>query len=225
MALKPELATRRDLRERLRAALHKEMPEVASFVRSRRHCEPGDELRLADSGGGRDSGSEPGGRSSARREGSCRACETAVPSRFAIRPDRRLSRHCRSTSTVTVQDNMDSLCRRGPLASSRDLVLAFHRPELLARSKLRQRLSDSGRDPAESDSIQRRCSADSRWRQTGAQAAARRSSGDKGRHQPWSDGAIQRQSTEPTESHGMTLGKAAPKSSRPSVEPALRRAA
>ncbi len=75
VALKPDAPAGRSLRERLRQSLRRELPGTDGVVRSRRHRQPGNELRISDADRGCRSGHQSSGRLRASRE----SCEPGWP--------------------------------------------------------------------------------------------------------------------------------------------------
>ena len=115
-----------------------------------------------------------------RREGARGAGEGAFAARSAVCAAARLPVAAdpdrpRSRRPVRRDDGGS-----GALAGRRHVVQPLHRPELLARSGQRQRLSDSGRDSAVEDRVDRRRrgpARDAAERASGVGTAARRGSG------------------------------------------------
>ena len=149
IALKPGAPRGEPLREKLRASLRQALPVLRDLVRSRRHRQPGDELRIADADRSRRAGRQPAGRLRLRPEGAGGDGQAPLPARSPVRPGTELSHarhHHRPRARRTVRPDHGG---RLAFGRARHIVLPFHPAELLARSRLRERLSDPGGVAAE----------------------------------------------------------------------------
>ena len=137
-------------------ACAKELAGIPNLVRSRRHRQPGDELRIAHADRGGRAGRQPAGRLRLRAKDPGSDGAASIPARSSVCPGTQLSdaghqHRSRARRAVRPDDG-----RRGPLRRSGHIVVAIHAAELLARSQLRQCLSDSGGTAAEPDAERRR---------------------------------------------------------------------
>ncbi len=171
VALKPDAPRGEALRERLRESLAPRTARQHDLIRSRRHRQPGDELRIAHAHRGRGAGHQPRGRLRLRAEDPGADGQPGLPARSPVRAGEQLSdaRHRdRPRPRRPVRPDHGG---RGALGGARHFVLALHRPQLLARSEFRQRLPDPGRDPAKPDAERRaggRHPGNARWQPAAA---------------------------------------------------------
>ena len=121
-----------------------------ALVRSRRHCQPGDELRLADSHRGGRAGNQSAGQFRVRAKAKAAARQARFFARHAVCAGGELSDagyHRGPRSRGPVRPHHGGC---GTLGESGDLILAFHGSKFLARSGVGERFPDPGAASAES---------------------------------------------------------------------------